>query len=257
MALKNKFLNILRLLLMFLILTAVTLVSAIGTIRLSMKGSEATLPSLRGFTVSQAQQQLLALQVQVKVEDEIYDQELETGHIISQIPLAGNKVKIGQRVYVLVSLGEQKSPVPNLVGMRFRAAKITLLRHDLTARKKGQVEKTGTEVGQILAQEPLPTQEFANSPTVSLLVSHGAGLQSYLAPDLIGKSLTKVRRVITNSGLPQPSLTYLTRKDAIENSILAQIPLPGAKIGARTIFELQVATQEKFKGRSVKLKSDK
>ena len=248
MALKNKFLSILRLLLMCLILTAVTLVSAIGTIRLSMnmKGSEATLPSLRGLTVSQAQQQLISLQVQVKVEDEIYDQEFKTGHIISQIPLAGNKIKIGQRVYVLVSLGEQKSPVPNLVGMRFRAAEITLLRHDLTANKKGQVEKTGTEVGQILAQEPLPTQGFANSPIVSLLVSHGAGLQSYLAPDLVGTNLTKARRVIMNSGLPQPSVTYLTRKDAIENLILAQIPLPGAKIGARTIFELQVATKENF-----------
>ena len=112
MAFKKKLLSFLRLFLMALVLMAAALVSAIGTIRLSMQEPEATLPPLVGLTVEEAQQQLVPLQVQVKVEEELYSEEWEAGRIISQIPRAGNQVKMGQRVYVLVSLGEQKAPFP-------------------------------------------------------------------------------------------------------------------------------------------------
>jgi len=243
MAFKKRFLNLLRLCLMALVLIAAALVSAIGTIRLSMREPEATLPPLTGLTVDQAQQQLLPLQVQVKVEEELYSQEWEAGRIISQIPSAGNQLKTGQRVYVLVSLGAQKSPIPNLVGKRFRAAEITLFQHDLTPGEEGRVEKAGTEVGQVLAQEPLPTQGQAHGPVVSLLVSRGENPRSYLAPDFVGGTLAQVRKAVAEAGLPQPSLTYLTRKDILENTILSQVPHPGARVGARTIFELQVATR--------------
>ena len=96
---------------MALVLIAAALVSAIGTIRLSMREPEATLPPLTGLTVDQAQQQLVPLQVQVKVEEELYSQEWEAGRIISQIPSAGNQVKTGQRVYVLVSFGGPEKPL--------------------------------------------------------------------------------------------------------------------------------------------------
>ena len=51
MAFKKRFLNLLRLCLMALVLVAATLVSAIGTIRLSMREPEATLPPTPGETI--------------------------------------------------------------------------------------------------------------------------------------------------------------------------------------------------------------
>ena len=243
MAFKKKLLSFLRLFLMALVLMAAALVSAIGTIRLSMQEPEATLPPLVGLTVEEAQQQLVPLQVQVKVEEELYSEQWEAGRIISQIPRAGNQVKMGQRAYVLVSLGEQKSPVPNLVGKRSRAAEITLFQRGLTPGKKGRVAKPGTEAGQVLAQEPLPTQGKAHGPAVSLLVSRGENLRSYLAPNFVGRTVGEARKALEDAGLPQPSLTFRTLENSREDTILSQVPRPGARVGEHNIFEFQVATR--------------
>ena len=103
------FVGMIKLMLLALVLVSAAVLSAIGTIRLSLQNSEATVPKLVGLSVEEGQELLRPYRMQVKVEDELYSEQWKAGQIISQAPSAGSKTKMGQSAYVLVSLGKKRS----------------------------------------------------------------------------------------------------------------------------------------------------
>ena len=241
MALRGRVRKLFRLFLLLTVLVAVALLSAITTIRFTIHGHQETMPKLVGMTPEAAQQAAGNLGLMMKVEDKVYSTQQPANQIVSQEPPAGTRIKVGQHVHVLVSLGPPRVAVPNLVGSSLRAAQITAVQRGLSVASVAALPWPGTEADQVIAQDPPPTTANVHSPAISLLVSLSEEPPAYLCPNLTGQPLATVRRQLEEAGLKVGQVTPFPAENAPKGTILSQTPAPGSKIGPDTVFTFQVA----------------
>lgn len=241
MSLRDRLRTLFRLFLLFTVLAAVALFSAITTIRLSIRGHQETVPDLAGKPVERAQQLASALGLELRVADKLFSPLVPVNHIVSQQPPAGMRVKVGQQIHVLVSLGPPQAVVPNLVGTSLRAAQIAAVQRGLTVGNVAAVPWAGTEPEQIVAQDPPPQTADVRSPAVNLLVSRGEPSPAYVCPQFVGKPLNDARRALEKAGFQVGTVTPVPAGELSPGVILAQTPPAGSKIGPETVFDFQVA----------------
>jgi beta-lactam-binding protein with PASTA domain len=241
MTLRAQIRRLFRLFLLFTVLVAVALISAITTIRFTIHGHQETMPNLVGMTLEAAQRGAGNLGLIMKVEDKVYSTLQPANQIVSQEPPAGTRIKAGQHVHVLVSLGPPRVAVPDLVGSSLRAAQIAAVQRGLSVANVAALPWPGTEADQIVAQDPAPSATTVHSPAISLLVSLSEEPPAYLCPHLTGQPLAIVRRQIEEAGMKVGQVTPFPAQNVPTGTILAQTPAPGSKIGPDTVFTFQVA----------------
>lgn len=241
MSLRERIRTLFRLFMLFTVLVAVALISAITTIRLSIRGHQEIMPNLVGAPLEAAQRITSGLGLEIKVEDKLFSAQYAANQIVSQQPPAGTRVKVGQHVHVLVSLGSPRVAVPNLVGTSLRAAQITTIQRGLTVGNVAALPWAGAEPDQVVAQDPPALTANVHSPVVNLLVSRGESPPAYLCPNFVGQPLAAVRRTAEKAGLKIGAVTPVPTDAAPQGTILDQSPAPGSKISSDTAIGFQVA----------------
>ena len=229
-----------RLFLLLTFLVAVALISAITTIRLTIHGRQQTMPNLVGAALESAKRTADWAGLDLVVQDKVFSTQYAEGQIVSQIPPAKTRIKAGQRVHVLVSLGLPQVRIPNLVGGSFRAARIMVLQRGLTMGNVTTIPWPQSEIDQVVAQEPPPAAE-AHSLAMNFLVSLGERpVETVLCPSFIGRSLPEVRRILEKAGFKVRAVTTIPSVAATKNTILSQSPTPGSQINPGSEFDFQV-----------------
>jgi len=241
MSLRDRIRALFRLFLLFTVLVAVALISAITTIRLTIHGRQETMPNLVGTALESAQRTVTGLGLELKVEDKLYSPQYSAQHIVSQMPPPGTRIKMGQRVHVIVSLGTPQVTVPNLTGSSVRAAKITAIQRGLTLGNVAVVHWPGADPDQVVGQEPPPATNEVRSPAVNLLVSLGEPTVAYLCPSFLGQPIAEVRRSLEKSGFKVGQVGTIPAGIASSGVVLAQSPPPGSKISQDAVFSFQVS----------------
>jgi len=241
MTLRAQIRKLFRLFLLFTVLVAIALISAITTIRFTIHGHQENMPSLVGIPLEAAQRSTGNLGLIMKVEDKVYSTLQPANQIVSQEPPAGTRIKAGQHVHVLVSLGPPRVAVPNLVGSSLRAAQITAVQRGLSVASVAALPWPGTEADQVVAQDPPPSATTVHSPAISLLVSLSEESPEYLCPSLMGQMLATARRQLEEAGMKVGQVTPFPAENAPTGTILSQTPAAGSKIGPDTVFSFQVA----------------
>lgn len=241
MSLRERIATIFRITLLFVVLVAVALLSAITTIRLTIRGHQEVMPNLVGMPVDGAERMLRARGLELKVEDKLFSARYAVNEIVSQMPPQGARLKEGQHVQVLVSLGAPRVPVPNLVGASLRVARITAMQRGLNVGDVAGVHMPGAEPDQVLVQDPPASTAEVRSPAVSLLVSLGDAPAAYLCPSFVGRQLEKARRELEKAGFKVDTITPIPTAATPRGTILTQTPPPGSKIGPDAAFRFQVA----------------
>ena len=235
-----------RMFLLFTVLVAAALVSAITTIRLTVHGHQETMPNLVGRSAESAQRMASGLGLDFIVEGKYFSPGHPADQVISQEPPPGTRIKVGQHVHVLVSLGSPRAPIPDLVGASSRAAEITVVERGLTIGDVVAVHWQSAPEGEaadrnvVVAQEPPPSAE-ARSPAMNFLISLGPLTPAYECPNFVGKPLEEVRRVVQEAGFKVGEATTVPTTTAATGTILAQTPAPGSKIGQDATFVFQIA----------------
>jgi len=246
MGLASQIKTLFRLFLLFTVLVAAALVSAITTIRLTVHGHQETMPNLVGRPAETAQRLASGLGLNFIVEGKIFSNEHPADQVVSQEPPPGTRIKVGQHVHVLVSLGSPRAPVPDLAGASSRAAEISVVERGLTigdvvaVHWPGGSDSEGADRNVVVAQDP-PASAEAHSPAVNLLVSLGPAAPAYKCPDFVGKPLEEARRVIQAAGFKVGEATQVPTANATAGIILTQTPAPGSKIDPEATFVFQVA----------------
>src|SRR5579875_2544873 len=215
-----------RIFLLFTFLAAVATISAITTIKLTIQGNQETLPDWVGVNLEIARGEAADMGLEMKVEDKLFSDKYAADKIISQEPQPGTKVKVGQHVHVLVSLGPPRIVVPDLLGSSARVA---------------QIHWPGLETDEVVAQDPPPSTTEIRSPAINFLVSIGENTQAYVCPDFLGKRLDTVLPLVQRAGFSVSKVTPITGTAAPPGTILGQTPVPGSKISAGDSFTFQVA----------------
>jgi len=241
MSVSDRLRGFFRLFLLFTVLVAVALISAITTIRLTIHGHEETMPNLVGIPLETAQRMASGLGFELTVEDKLYSAQYPANQIVSQMPPSGTRIKMGQRVHVLVSLGPPQVTVPNLVGSSVRVARIAAIQRGLTLGDVAIVHWPGTDADQVVAQDPPPAAAEVRSPALNLLISLGEVPPAYLCPSFIGQQINGVRRAIEKAGLKVGQVIPIPTDAPSKGVVLTQSPPPGSKIGSDTVFDFQVS----------------
>jgi eukaryotic-like serine/threonine-protein kinase len=240
MSLSGRFRTLFRMFLLFTVLAAVALISAITTIRLSIRGHQETTPSVVGMSLEKAQQLASGLGLEVVAADKLFSTQYLPNEIISQQPAAETPVKVGQQIHVIVSLGPPQVTVPNLVGATVRAAQITAIQRGLSVGSVAAVHEAGTEADEVLAQDPPPLTTDVHSPAVDFLVSLGEQPPAYLCPSFLGQLLPDARRALEGAGFKIGQVTPFAMEGVVRDTIIGQTPRPGSMIGPDAVFSFQV-----------------
>lgn len=230
-----------RLFLLFTFLAAVALISAITTIRLTIQGNQERVPDFVGANLEGANRVAGSLGLVLKVEDKLFSDKYAASQIIQQQPPPDTRVKIGQHVHILVSLGPPRLTVPDLVGSSARVAQILAVQRGLTVGDVARVYWSGTQPGEVVAQDPAPSRTGIQSPAVSLLVSLGQSTPSYVCPNFMGMKIEQVRYPIQSAGFTIAQVKTVPGASVPSGTILTQAPGPGTKISPGDSFTFQVA----------------
>lgn len=243
MSLRERIRSLFRLFLLVTVLVAAGLVSMITTVRLAIRGHQATLPNLVGVPADTAERTLSALGLTLKVEDKLYSNQYPASQIVSQVPPAGTHMKEGQHVHVLVSLGPLEASAPDLVGSSLRAARIMAIQRGMGVGDVAAIYSPGTSPDQVLAQDPPPKSAPVHSPALNFLVSLGAPTPAFECPNFHGQPLEQARRELEAAGYQIGQIVPLSSPSSTVGTILAQTPPPGSKISPGTAFNFQVSSE--------------
>jgi len=190
----------LRFAMMALVLIVVAMVSALTAMRLAIHGQEVKVPALVGLTPAEAVRSVSSFGLQLQVERQYYSPQIPEGHIVSQLPLPGAKVRRGWQIRVAESLGPQRVAIPDVAKQSERAAEWNIKRRGLDLTSTAEIQLPGTPPDQVLAQNPPANASQVTAPQTSLLISVAADPPVYLMPSFVGQPLGTASRTLQDAG---------------------------------------------------------
>jgi len=154
-------------------------------------------PKLKKLTVEEAQVALGAANLALGEQSEAYHDSVKKGDIISSDPSAGESVKPGTSVSVVVSKGPEPVAMPALEGTDGDAAEATLKGLGL---KVDRTDKTSESVakGLVISTNPKEGATTYRGRTVELVVSKGPPLVE--VPNVVGKNEAQARAALEDAG---------------------------------------------------------
>jgi beta-lactam-binding protein with PASTA domain len=241
-----------------LTLVVVTLVSALTAMRFAIHGQEVVVPAMVGLTPAEAGRLVSNLGLQLEVERQYYSQQIPEGRIMTQMPLAGAKVRRGWQVRVAESMGPQRVAIPDVTKESERAAEWNIRRRGLDLASTAEMQSPGVPADQVLAQSPPANANSVAAPKTNLLISVAADPPAYVMPSFLGQPLGTASRTLQDAGFklgninmaPQPVDATPTTpvpsqptppQPSPASVIVSQNPPAGQKViaGATVSFEVR------------------
>lgn len=194
--------------------------------RLIHSAGEVRVPELQNLTFEQAEALVTPLGLQLSRAGERFDPSVPSGFILSQDPSAETPVRGKKRVMVVVSLGEEFSSVPEVFGESLRGARLLIERAGLRVGGISRAPSDEFGDGLVLGTDPPAESVLPRDTPVALLVSTGAGVETFVMPDLIGREIGSVRRQLEALGFR----VLVPPAGASVGPIVRQDPAAGARI---------------------------
>ncbi|MDT8069696.1 MAG: PASTA domain-containing protein [Terriglobia bacterium] len=220
-----------------LVLIIVAMGSMLITMRLAIHRREVIVPKFIGLLPQPAYELARQNGLILVRESRFYSDDIPVGHIVSQEPSPGQKVRKGWRVRIAESMGPQRNVVPSVIGDSPRAAELNISQRGLELGTISTMAVPDTPPNQVIAQSP-PPDSHAASPKVNILVSAPADDKAYVMPDLTGMRLSDATAAITNAGL-KPQAPSAATPDAI---VVKQTPAVGQRVTSGATVTLGTGT---------------
>ena len=186
-----------------------------ASMRIAIKAREVTVPDVHGKPVEQATQTLASMGLTVLLDPlRRADARVPANHVLSQEPAAGAVIRRQRPVRIRVSDGVQAALVPPLSGESERTAQIVLKQSNVALSQTAEIQSGEYPQGVVVAQDPPPK---SRAPNVSLLINRGEAGVTYVMPDLIGTSGSRVAEIL--------------RRRLFRVSIVGEVPYPGLPPG--------------------------
>jgi serine/threonine-protein kinase len=154
-------------------------------------------PKLRKLTVEEAEVALGAANLVLGEQTEAYDDKVKKDDIISTDPPAGESVKPGTEVAVVVSKGPEPVTMPTLVGTDGDAAETTLADLGLKVDRSNKTSESVAK-GLVISTDPDAGATTFRGETVTLVVSKGPPLVT--VPNVVGKNESEARATLEDAG---------------------------------------------------------
>jgi len=227
--------------LMVAILAVAGVVSALTAMRFAIRGREVDVPALTGKTKDEAEQVLKARGLKMKVSSSRFSSDIAEGKILEQNPPGGTRLKADRTVKVLLSLGERRFAVPNLIGTSLRAAQLTLSQRRLMLGNTLYTHTPEGEPSTVVYQSPNPGTQEGSDPSVNILISLGPPAQYFVMPDLIGKPAELVAARARNEGFHLGKMNLRKYPGVESGVVIQQKPQAGYRLTKSDVILLDVS----------------
>lgn len=187
----------------------------LASMRVVIKAREVTVPDVHGKTVEEATETLTSMGLTVLLDPlRRVDATVPANHVLTQDPPAGSVIRRQRPVRIRASEGAQASVVPALSGESERTAQIVLKQSNVTLTETAEIQSGDYPRGVVVAQDPPGKSRASN---VSLLINRGEAGITYVMPDLIGTSGSRVAEIL--------------RRRLFRVTIVGEVPYPGLPAG--------------------------
>src|SRR5207302_8284136 len=170
-----------------------------------------------------------------------FSSEVPEGQILLQFPPAGTRLKVNRTVRALVSLGERRFAVPNLVGTSLRAAQLTLAQRKLALGKTLYTHTSDGDSSTVVYQLPRPGTQEGSDPSVDILISLGPPAEYFIMPDVIGKSADLVASRARNEGFRLGKVNFRKYPGVEPGVVIQQKPQAGYRLTKSDVVLLDVS----------------
>ncbi|MCM3717208.1 Stk1 family PASTA domain-containing Ser/Thr kinase [Fictibacillus phosphorivorans] len=188
---------------------------------------EVNVPDVVGDTYEDAFDKLKAKNLNVKRE-EVFDPEIEDGHVIRQNPSSGTVVKEHAVIVLHVSKGPEKENMPDVEGYNIESAQTLLKDKGFTDININYEESDTEPEGTVLTQSPDRDEKVTPAETtVTLTVS--SGTPTVQISNLIGLTEQDVKTYSENEGLIAEFTSEYS--DTVEKGkVISQNPAPFTQV---------------------------
>ncbi|MEU8656389.1 Stk1 family PASTA domain-containing Ser/Thr kinase [Actinoplanes philippinensis] len=164
-----------------------------------------------------------------------YSDAVAKGSVLEQNPGPQDKIVKGDNITVVLSLGPEVHPVPELEGQELAFAKAQLEAIKLKVKQgKGQYSDTAPE-GVVLSTNPKAGTELKPGDTVEVVLSKGKA--PITIPNLVGQNINEARRQLSERGLQVVEQAVESDKPADE--VISQSPKAGTGVEKNAEVTLQ------------------
>ncbi len=217
------------------------LVSAVVTVALNLPAILALrpypAPDVVGMEMERAQDMVSDKRlVIVPVASE--SSELDEGSIISQVPRAGERIRRGDIIEVIISKGHPVVQIPKLKGMELAQATRTLQSAGLFVSDVVSHHDTLPE-DIIIGTEPVVGVTLEKGSSVKLIVSLGPQLAE--VPKVTRIKLLQAQRVIEEQGFNVGDIRYEVTTEYYQETVMRQTPEAGEMAPLGSEINLVVA----------------
>jgi beta-lactam-binding protein with PASTA domain len=189
-----------------------------------------SMPDLQGLTPDDATARLASKHLTVVETRTRAHPSIPAGEIIEQNPEPGSPVRGGRTVKVVVSSGPPTGAVPDLIGLSFHQAEVTLQREAYRLGRVDHLRRADLSSPTIIFQTPPAGRAARKGQTVDVVLGEPAEPEMLRMPDLRGAELYRARQAVTEAGCVLAPITYERTHDHPPNTVIAQTPDPGRRI---------------------------
>lgn len=157
--------------------------------------------------------------------------------IILQKPHAGEIVKKGRRIFLVLSGGEPTTIVPSLRGKSITNARFALERVGL---KIGVISEVSSDNPKdiVIAQQLVAGVKIKKGSVIDVSVSSGQTEGQIEIPNLIGKSLNEAEKILNENFLKIGKINYQPSFELLPNTVKDQYPSPGSRLNQGDAVDL-------------------
>ncbi|KZK75307.1 MAG: penicillin-binding protein [Pelodictyon luteolum] len=214
-------------------------------------GSAVTVPDVTGLQYDDAASKLRWEGFDPRQRYHVkYISGVDSTIVLSQSPAAGQRVKKGRDIYLVLNRREKPSyPMADLVGRIQSDALQTMARMDI-AIDDVQISpvRSRDEDGRVLSQSVPAGVSVKAGSSVSLIVGRfeesDEGMEKLIVPDVLGMSLSQADKVITEAGLKRGRVTKEYSAILVPNTVISQRPAVSAYVSPGQAVDLTVVTAE-------------
>jgi beta-lactam-binding protein with PASTA domain/serine/threonine protein kinase len=193
-------------------------------------GNKVLVQSVVGQTVTQANSILEPLGLHTKVADQVFNEVVDKGKIISSDPGGGGRIRAGGTVSLVVSKGPERFAVPVVKGLTQIAAVALFQKNSLTIGNVTETFNPKFAQGVVISSSPAAGTSVPRDSTINLVVSKGPVL--LILNSYIGKSGDQALTELTNAGFVV-STTYAYSDTVAIGAVISQTPDAGGGTAAK------------------------
>ena len=204
-------------------------------------------PDLTGESIEDAMGDGRSAGYEVVATGRQYSSRVDRGDVIYQIPPPGSYLAAGDTLFVLVSLGEQETRIPNLMGLDLDAARAILGQLGVGVAGVGRAASELVPQNLVVSTDPPSGTLVEEDTAVLLTLSRGGAMVDM--PDVRGLPQAAARDTLEIFGLTVGEVTSVGADTlGVAGSALvvvtSQEPVPGRRIATGSSVRLQLGLEE-------------